>query len=213
MIRLQERERARLAREFHDEIGQSLTAIFLNLRSLQTDGEGWRPDAVSALHESMEITSRLMEQVRAISLDLHPKVLDDLGLIPALRWLINRAHKLTNIHVQFDCPAAYRPLAREREFELFRIAQEALTNVLRHANASHVNVHLLQDDEQTTLILADDGDGFDADFKHGAQAPGSAFGLHSMFARAELIGAQLHVSSRPGQGTIVKVECPHAPAH
>lgn len=208
LIRMQERERAQLSREFHDEIGQALTAVFLNTRSVLTACQGQPPEVVSAMQESMEILSRLMEQVRSISLELHPKILEDLGFIPALRWLANRTARLSRAEVHFGPLPDYTPLPRETEFELFRIAQEALTNVLRHANASRIFLHLTQDDASTTLVIADNGRGFAADYRGGAQLPAHFFGVHSMFARAALIGASLHLSSQPGNGCTLKVRCP-----
>lgn len=209
LIRLQERERAQLSREFHDEIGQSLTAMYLNMRAVQTDCDSQKPELISALNDSLQIASRLMEQVRTISLDLHPKILDDLGFIPALRWLINRAGKLSKAQIHFEPPVNYVPMAREIEFAVFRIAQEALTNVLRHANPRNIHLRLDQNGAQTSLTLVDDGIGFEAEIHSTAQLPANVFGLLSMFARADLIGAELHVTSKPGQGTTVKVVCSH----
>lgn len=209
LIRLQERERALLSREFHDEIGQALTAMYLNLRAVQADCDRQKPELISALNESLEIASRLMEQVRSISLELHPKILDDLGFIPALRWLVNRAGKLAKAQIHFEPLADYVPVAREIEFAMFRIVQEALTNVLRHARARNIHLQMDQDGAQTSLTLADDGVGFAANFHSAAHLPANVFGLLSMFARAELIGAELHVNSTPGLGTTVKVVYSH----
>ncbi|MFM8322118.1 MAG: PAS domain S-box protein [Chloroflexota bacterium] len=209
LMQSQERERERLSREFHDEIGQALTAVYLNLSSaLAPDGQLTLSGA-EGLSDSVEIVSRLMDQVRSISLDLHPKILDDLGFVPALRWLVNRTARLAQAEVKLDLPAVYLPLPKEIEFELFRVTQEALTNVLRHARAAHLWISLEQAQRCTRLRVADDGAGFDAEYTGSAQLPAEACGLQSMFARAEFLNAALHIASRPGQGTVVTIEYEH----
>lgn len=207
LIRLQERERENLAREFHDEIGQSLTAVLLNLRSILSDYGHIQPDVTASIQESIDITSRLMDQVRSISLDLHPKVLEDLGFIPALRWLLNRSAKLLNGEVHFSAPPEYKPMEKEWEFEVFRIVQESLTNVLRHAKAQNIWLSLVQDSQTTVLKIKDDGIGFEGEYESAAQLPPNTFGLSSMFARASLIGCRLRIQSAPGKGTMVEIEC------
>lgn len=209
LIRLQERERAQLSREFHDEIGQSLTAVFLHVRSALAACQQQPPAVTEALRDSIEILSRLMEQVRSISLDLHPKILEDLGFIPALRWLVNRTARLAQAEAHFNPQPGYIPLASEVEFELFRIVQEALTNVLRHAAARHIFLSLTQDDDAANLVVTDDGRGFAGEYTSGLQLPTTFFGLHSMFARAALAGAHLSVTSQPGSGCTVKVRVPY----
>lgn len=203
LMRLQEREREHLSREFHDEIGQSLTALFLNLRSIRQECADWKPLVLEPLDECIKLASHLIEQVRTLSLELYPKILEDLGFIPAMRWLLDRAKKFGKIQIDFTPPSSSFPMARDLEFGIFRITQETITNILRHANARKISVHFQQNTGSGELVISDDGQGFEANFTSSAGLPAHYFGIHSMFARARLIGADLQILSSLNQGTVV----------
>jgi signal transduction histidine kinase len=205
LVRAQEDERRRLAHELHDEIGQSLTAAQLNLQvlSCQSDRAEWS----GRLEDSLSLIDRVLQQVRTLSLDLRPAMLDDLGLVAALRWYVHRQAERASLVAHFvaELPAL-RGLS-ELETICFRIAQEALTNVVRHARARHVSVELCQCGAELHLTICDDGIGFDVP-EARSQAAGASLGLLGMHERALLIGGQIAIESAPGRGTRVCARFP-----
>jgi signal transduction histidine kinase len=201
LVEAQETERRNIARELHDEIGQALTVMQLNLQAmLQLPGAA----ALSArLNESLVVVGRVLEQVHDISLNLRPSILDDLGLEPALRWYTQRQADLIGLRAEFRTDFPERRLDPVMETACFRVAQEALTNVVRHAQAKTVIVELCNKDERIYLSVRDDGIGFDvADVREKALR-GASLGLLSMEERAMLAGGALEFTSGPTQGTEV----------
>jgi PAS domain S-box-containing protein len=201
----QEAERRHLARELHDEIGQVLTAISINLQALKgTVG----PDAVGRIDDSIGIVDRAIKQVRNLSLDLRPSMLDDLGLEAALRWYANQQAVRAGISVQLTAHLAGQRLDAALETACFRIVQEALTNIVRHAHARAAWIELDRSDHSLSLTVRDDGSGFNAAdlqarFEHGASA-----GLVGMRERVRLLGGELEFVSGSGRGTSVHVRLP-----
>jgi signal transduction histidine kinase len=205
LILAQEMERRRLARELHDEIGQALTAVKLNLRALQ----GMLPaKTASSLIESLEIVDGAIQQVRDLSLDLRPSVLDDLGLAAALRWYVDRHAQRGGIVMEFraDLPTPRPPAALETT--CFRVVQEALTNVLKHAQASRVAVSIDQEKDTLHLRISDDGVGFDVEGARQKAVQGGSLGVLSMQERVVLVGGRLEIISTPGKGTNIHVSLP-----
>ena len=201
LVQAQETERRNIARELHDEIGQALTVMQLNLQAmLQSPGT---KALMSRLTESLKVADRVLEQVQDISLDLRPSILDDLGLEPALRWYTNRQAALAELKVKFHADRLERRLDPVVETECFRVAQEALTNVLRHARASAVTIELRKEDRQLNLRVRDDGVGFDVAPVRNQAVRGASLGLLSMEERASLAGGGLEFNSVPGRGTEV----------
>ena len=201
LVEVQETERHHLARELHDEIGQALTVAQMNLQALlQAPGA----DALDPrLNESLTAVERVLEQVHDISLNLRPSLLDDLGLEPTLRWYLKRQAALADLQVEIRAAPLARRLDPAIETQCFRIAQEALNNVVKHAKARLVTVEVSQQDEQLHLSVRDDGVGFDvASFRERA-VRGASLGLLSMEERAALAGGGLQCHSAPGQGTEV----------
>jgi PAS domain S-box-containing protein len=201
LVEAQETERRNIARELHDEIGQALTVMQLNLQSMLLS-----PDTgvVSPrLNETLEVVERVLEQVRDISLDLRPSILDDLGLEPALRWYTERQAALVELKVEFHADRLEQRLDPMIETECFRVAQEALTNVVRHAQAKTVTVELRKEDGQLHLRVRDDGIGFEVVAIREQAVRGTSLGLLSMEERASLAGGGLEFKSVPGQGTEV----------
>lgn len=180
-LKAQEDERLRVARELHDEVGQRLTAVMLQL-----DDRRAREEVRAAL-----------EEVREIGRRLRPEALDDLGLAAALRSLITSLEQRTGLHVdrQIQTPG---PLSAEQELVAYRIAQEALTNALRHGNGAQVRVELRSDDGATVLVVEDTGPGVDDEAADGT-------GIRGMRERAVLVGARLDVGSRAGHGMRVRL--------
>jgi PAS domain S-box-containing protein len=207
LIQAQEVEREKIARELHDEIGQVLTAVRINLQSIQrsygTD------ESVTRLDESIGIVDEALGRVRELSIELRPALLDDLGLSVALRWYVDRYSQRTGITAEvldgFEDDAR---LPREIETACFRIAQEALTNVARHAQAASVSVQLERSRERMLLTIMDDGVGFDIEALRKSASAASALGLRGMEERALAVGGYIDVDSGSGRGTRIRATFP-----
>lgn len=200
LVETQETERRNLARELHDEIGQALTVMQLNLQAmLKSSGA----DDRLRLTESLKVVERLLEQIHDLSLNLRPSILDDLGLEPALRWYTERQAALVELKFEFHADRLEQRLDPVIETECFRVAQEALTNVVRHARAKTVTVELRKQDGQLHLRVRDDGAGFEVAAVREKAVLGASLGLLSMEERASLAGGQLAFNSVAGQGTEV----------
>jgi len=201
LVEAQETERRHLARELHDEIGQALTVAQLNLQAL-LESPGTET-LLPRLKESLEVVERVLEQVHDISLNLRPSILDDLGLEPALRWLTERQAALIGLQAKFRADTLEQRLDPVIETECFRVAQGALTNVLRHAQAQSVSVELRKENGQLHLRVRDDGIGFDVAALREKAVLGASLGLLSMEERAALAGGGLEFTSVPKLGTEV----------
>ena len=202
LVEIQENERRRLARELHDEMGQILTGLKLILRaSLRVP-----PDQVEGkLKEAQALLQDLMGRTRELSFDLRPALLDDLGLLPAMLWQIERYTGQTHVRVSFHHHGLERRLPREVETAAYRVVQEALTNVARHANVSEVNVRVWANHDRLSVRVEDAGTGFDP---QAALAGSTSSGLIGMRERAILLGGQVTLVSTPGAGTCVTAEIP-----
>ena len=202
----QETERRAIARELHDEVGQALTATRINLRDLQQQaGDGPLAPRLAA---SEEVVAELLAKVRQMSLDLHPSVLDDLGLGPALRWCVRTRTVGSALKVTLDLPEQLPRLDDMAEITLFRVFQETLSNVIKHAGATHLQVHLEYTGERLVMSAKDDGHGFDAAAARLRALSGKSLGLLGMQERARLAGGELILESSPGQGAEVRVSLP-----
>jgi PAS domain S-box-containing protein len=204
----EEAERRRLARELHDQVGQNLSALGLNLSVLRGQLDRM-PDAAShsRLTDSLNLVERTAAAIRGVMADLRPGVLDDYGLMAALRWLGEEVAARTGIIVDVQGEESAPRLAAPVENSLFRIAQEALTNVMKHAQASEVTVSVDVEDRIARLLIADNGIGFEVGLTRAPQA-GHHWGLSAMAERAMGVGGRCRVESRPGKGTHVIVEVP-----
>jgi PAS domain S-box-containing protein len=207
LLRAQEDERRRIARELHDEIGQAMTALKINLQTLIQGGE----DGASRLEESVTIVDQTLQQVRGMALDLRPSILDDLGLVAALEWYIGRYTQRTGLLGRFVADPDHIQADPEIETTCFRVAQEALTNVARHARATRFSVELVQHSGGLQLVIRDDGIGFDPEAALGAASRGVSFGLAGMRERVELIGGRIAFVSEPAEGTEIQVDFPETP--
>jgi signal transduction histidine kinase len=208
LLDVQETERRALARELHDEVGQSLTLLRLALDQCL---QGANPGAQEKLDAAKTILHDLVTRVRRMSLDLRPSMLDDLGLLPALLWQFDRFTSQTGIRVTFtQVGLEERRFGPHVETAAFRIVQEALTNAARHARVPKVAVHLGAQEGRLQVLVQDDGCGFDP---AAALAGAKSSGLRGMHERARLLGGRLQVSSDPGAGTLVTAELPFDPAN
>jgi two-component system, NarL family, sensor histidine kinase UhpB len=199
----QERERRRLARELHDEIGQNLTALSMRLARIAGDAD---PSVAAQVEEARGATLRTVEDVRRLAHRLRPVALDELGLAAALATLCTEMSHSTGLPIERDLPSDLPPLAPEVETVLYRVTQESLTNVVRHAGARSAEVSLtVAPDGDLVLSVRDDGDGMPS-------AGAMNGGIRGMRERALLVGGELDVRSRRGAGTTVTLHLPHEAA-
>jgi signal transduction histidine kinase len=205
LLTAQEEERRRLAVELHDELGQVLTAVKISLGSLAR--EGGASAAPAHLRDATASVDRAMERVRDLALDLRPSSLDDLGLGAAVRSHADRFARTTHIETHLSIDAVPR-LSSGLEIACFRVAQEALTNVARHAKARNVWVELHMETEALDLRVRDDGIGFDANLARERAIRGASMGLLGMQERVSLAGGHYELSTRPEGGTEVRARFP-----
>ena len=199
----QERERLRIARALHDEAGQTLTAVTLEIERAASEGPESERRRMAELATQLQST---LDEIRRISRELRPEALDDLGLINALIALSTRAARQGDLQVERHFSEDLPPLSSELELVIYRVAQEALTNVLRHAEASRCVVELRRVDGEVHLSVTDDGGGMPNRVQE------DAFGIEGMRERALLVGGSLTVDSRVGRGTTVRLRVPQEPA-
>jgi signal transduction histidine kinase len=203
-IEAQEEERRRVATEIHDGVTQQMVSVWYRLqaalRALRSD-----PDRAEAeLARARELVDEALDEARAAIYDLRPSILDDLGLVPSLRTLA--ARQLEGLDLELELPETIS-LPPHHEVALYRIAQESIANVRKHAEASRVRIVLREEGDDVVLVVEDDGRGFDA-----ATSPGRiSFGLTGMRERASLAGGTLDVASEPGRGTRLEVRIPRQP--
>jgi signal transduction histidine kinase len=198
LLAAQEAERRRIARALHDELGQLLTALQLTLRAaLERQG-----GVETAITEALALADQAVQQTRDFSVDLCPVILDDLGLPPALRWLAERHERWTGIAVEEEIQPIGR-LDPAIESAAFRVAQEALTNIARHANARRVAIALRADETALVLEVRDDGRGFDVTAAFDGARKGLSLGIAGMRERALAAGGTLEIASDARRGTVV----------
>ena len=205
LFHVQEEERRHLARELHDEVGQALTVAKLNLKMIApnvpvTDAR--------RLEDSIQLLDRLLGQVRQLSLDLRPPLLDQLGLVPALRWLVDQQGQRAGLHMSFTASVGDLKIDPAVQTACFRVAQEAITNVIRHSGAKNVVVDLRREAERLWLSVGDDGKGFDPTVIHREAARHCSLGLVSMKERALLVRGGLEVRSAHNRGTEIRAWFP-----
>ncbi|HMC66158.1 MAG TPA: response regulator [Gemmataceae bacterium] len=208
LLAAQEAERRHIARELHDQVGQALTALKINLEGLQRIAGG---GARNALVESIDIASQTLQQVRTLSLDLRPSMLDDLGLVAALRWYLDRQAQRAGFQAAVVAESLPQPLAAEIATACFRVAQEAVTNIVRHAGARHVQIELKPVQADLEMTIRDDGTGFDAPAARQRASRGGSLGLLGMQERVMLLSGQFEVESAAGRGTVIRVRLPLTP--
>jgi PAS domain S-box-containing protein len=205
ILETQETERRRIARELHDEVGQMLTTVGLRLHQLK---DVCGSEGHSALNQDIGFVNRTIEQVRELSLNLRPPMLDVLGLEAALRWYAENQRQRSGLDVQLVGHLEGPRLDPDLEIACFRVVQEALTNVVRHAHAKHVWIELQEEDSNLHLVIHDDGIGFDVAAKREYAGRGRSFGFLAMQERVELLAGQFDVESVPGAGTWIRARFP-----
>jgi PAS domain S-box-containing protein len=208
LVKAQEEERQRISRELHDRMGQDLAALLLRLKSIPAQ-EQLPPQIAEHLQELEKLTRHLMQQSRRLALDLRPETLDKLGLSTALRRFTQEWSQHSGVPVDFhsqnfdECR-----LPSDMETTIYRVAQEALSNILRHAGARQVSVLLERHPQQVVLLIEDDGRGFDVKNALNLPLPQRRLGLMGMYERVALVHGMLKVESHPGQGTTIVARIP-----
>jgi signal transduction histidine kinase len=196
LMRVQEDERTHLAYELHDEIGQNLTALNLNLHALQNE-----PGNRRLLLDSIVQVEELTGAVRNLSVELRPAMLDDLGLVAALRWYLARQRQRSGHGITFDANVTLGRLPEEITTASFRVVQEAVTNAIKHANCNAMIVRLYNEDGGLCIEVSDDGRGFDVRKETTARSFYRGPGLLSMSERVNQLGGVFEIDSEPGRGT------------
>lgn len=208
LIMAQEEERKRVARELHDHLGQELSSTALNIEAARRAMERGEGSAPNILKQAHSLISDATDRMYALILGLRPSLLDDLGLVPALRAHAELSFESADISFEMDVRGMEERILAPIETALFRIFQEALTNVVRHANATRVVIRIERADHSINGSIQDDGIGFHpAEFGSGAR-DGRGFGLLGMQERAKILGGHIEISSKPGEGTLVKIQVP-----
>ncbi len=210
VISAQEEERYRLARELHDETSQTLGALSIALERAEDGLQGAAPEPLEQIRQARAITVRLLEETRRLILDLRPTVLDDLGLEPAIRWYVETHLEEQGVAavVEVDHPTPRLP--KYIEVALYRVVQEAVNNITKHANAKHAHVRLAFPDSTVSVVITDDGRGFDVDQVVGPDRPVKSVGILGMQERVGLLNGRIQIRSQEGKGSEVSIEIPIA---
>jgi two-component system sensor histidine kinase UhpB len=207
---VQEAERRRLARDLHDGIGQTLTALKQQLDVVEQSAAVLPAAMRARLRDAAELATQALHETRELSRLLRPQILDDLGLEPALRWLTRTFGERTGIALEVDLVGLDGRLSSDLETLAYRVVQEALNNVAKHAGATRAQVLARREGAELQLVVADDGRGFAVAAPETADA-GDGSGLRGMRDRVELFGGKIEIGSRPGRGTRIAARVPCTP--
>jgi two-component system sensor histidine kinase UhpB len=210
IINAQEQERKRIARELHDETSQVLTSLLISLAILEESIT--TQEARDRIADTRKLAHQTLRAIRNLSIDLRPSALDDLGLLPALRWYVKEYQQKCSIDVEFVAHGFKQRLPAEVETALYRIVQESLTNTARHANAHKVLITMKEDADAVYVTIKDDGRGFDVGTLLKTPDQERGLGLAGMNERAVLLDGSLTIHSRSGHGTTIEVHIPLTPA-
>ncbi len=211
IVEAQESERQRIARDLHDETGQSLTAIGMGLRGLEStlSLHGQTPRSIRILRELEEMAANSLDELQRLIADLRPSHLDDLGLPATVRWYANNVKARTDLDITVDITGEEKTICPEYSTSIFRILQEALTNISKHAQATKVRILINFQPDEVRIAVEDNGRGFDVE--HGFRQ--NSWGLLGMQERATLLNGQFVLRSSPHQGTVVEIIIPYCPIH
>ena len=209
IIEAQENERTRISRELHDEVGQALTAIKFNLDMIEKELSEPSPSIREKLEDAKSLSNQTLAAMRQLSMDLRPTMLDDLGLVPTLRWYVQNFSKRLNIDSDFRAIGLEEKLSPQVETAFYRVIQETLNNIAKHAEASRIEVVLERRNSVIHISVNDNGRGFDLDRVLHAGSPERGLGIVGIQERVSLLGGRMEIQSRPGSGTHIHIEVPH----
>jgi len=207
-INAHEEERKRIAQSLHDDTGQALTMLIIHLERLENQHSQAQPALRDKLAIVRQLASDTLGELRKIIQGLRPSMLDDLGLVPAIRWYARSCLEEAGIKVDIDATEIDEPLSLDVRITLFRIAQEAINNIVRHSKARGATIKLVQQANSITLRITDDGHGFDTDQISAEAIQKQRWGLVGIIERAELVGGKVQLASQPGHGTTIEVTMP-----
>jgi PAS domain S-box-containing protein len=208
LMKAQEKERMRLSKELHDELGQALALLKHRMRSIQSQLQKGQSSLQAECEETTHYMDEIIENVRRLSRDLSPSILEDLGLTSALQWLAENFDKQYSLRTSFDFDNIDDLFPKAAQTNLYRISQEALTNIVKHAEARHVSFAVKENKGSVTLSIEDDGKGFDVNGVRTLHSPEKGLGLEVMDERARMLGASLHIRSQVGEGTRITLTIP-----
>lgn len=209
LIQAQEEERGRIAKELHDEQGQALTAIQINLKELQYDIEDGDADQIAyRLEDSKQMVEASLSQIRSLSHELRPTLLDDIGLVAAIRWFLNQLSRRMSIKIEFKVTGDETRLTSDIEIVIYRVVQEASTNITKHAQTSTASVTINFQKQKITIAIRDDGMGFDWD-PSDVDLQNAGIGLIGMQERIKLVNGSFFVDSKRGKGTTIMFTIPY----
>jgi signal transduction histidine kinase len=207
LLRLQDEERRRIARELHDSTGQKVAALSMNLSVVSREVEALSPRAQEALADSSGLAEQCVKEMRTLSYLLHPPFLDELGLAAALRWYVNGFSERSGIIVELDLPEVLRRAPNDVEIVLFRVVQECLTNIHRHSGSPNARIHLAADAKSMTLQVEDNGRGVSMNILDSGETQRLGVGILGMRERVRQLGGQLELRSGK-KGAVVSVSLP-----
>jgi PAS domain S-box-containing protein len=205
LLTAQERERKRISMELHDELGQSLAVLKLQIRAIERGLDEGQQDLKVECRELLEYLDAVIDNVRRLSRDLSPAILEDLGLQSALKYLINGVSKHYTVSHSFEVEDLDQLFTSDAQIIIYRIFQECLTNISKHADASQVSITIRKKDDLVSIVLEDNGTGFDPRQTSARRVAGRGLGLAALNERARMLGGTLDIRSQPGTGT--KVTC------
>jgi two-component system sensor histidine kinase UhpB len=207
-INAQEEERRRIARGLHDDTAQTISTLIIHLERLEAALPEDQAEFRNQLAGIRRMATGMLEDLRKNIWDLRPTILDDLGLISAIRWYAQSNLEPAGVGVELDIKSETIQLSQPLNTMMFRVAQEAINNILRHANASLVTINLWQDSTKVYLQVEDNGRGFDVERTKGEALPRKQLGLLGIQERVSLVGGEVLISSTPGRGTCLLVSVP-----
>jgi len=208
VLRLQEEERGRISRDLHDGVGQSLTALKIQLELLEQEAGKRRSSLAARVRAARELAEVCLSEVRQIAHLLRPQMLDELGLVPTLRWLARTMRARTGVDVRLEHRGDEERLDSDIETLVYRFVQEALTNVARHAGTDAARVFIDRLPDRLFVRVEDDGAGFAAEEMLNASEEETGFGVRAMRERVHFFHGRFHLESAPGAGTRVEAEIP-----
>jgi signal transduction histidine kinase len=208
LLRAQETERKRISRELHDELGQSLLVMKLRLDFIEENLLSHQTKLKRECEDGVQYINQIIENIRRLSRDLSPAILEDFGLSAALRWLINNFAKRYNMQVMMDMPDIDSLLPLHFHVVVYRTVQEVLTNIGKHSQAKNVSISISENTDSISFSIVDDGVGFDQELMDSKDLETRGLGLETMKGRCQMVGGVLKILTKEGEGTSITLSVP-----